>query len=140
MASHVPASLRRQVQSQAQGRCAYCQSHEALMGVTFEVDHIIPLSSRGLTRLDNLCLACPSCNRHKAGRTSAIDPETGEEAPLFHPRQDIWADHFAWHENGVKLIGLTATGRATIEALRMNRQVLVQVRRYWLALGLHPPV
>jgi hypothetical protein len=38
------------------------------------------------------------------------------------------------------VVGLTATGRATIEALRINRPVLVQMRRYWVALGLHPPV
>ena len=37
------------------------------------------------------------------------------------------------------LIGLTPAGRATVALLRMNRPVLVQMRRYWIALGLHPP-
>jgi len=32
-----------------------------------------------------------------------------------------------------------SAGRATIALLRMNRPVLMQMRRYWVALGLHPP-
>lgn len=34
------------------------------MGVTFEVDHIVPAAGGGKTRLSNLCLCCPTCNRH----------------------------------------------------------------------------
>jgi hypothetical protein len=30
-------------------------------------------------------LACPGCNLHKAERTTAVDPLTGEELTLFHP-------------------------------------------------------
>jgi len=41
---YIPARLREQVHANAGGRCAYCQSPEELMGVTFEVDHVIPRS------------------------------------------------------------------------------------------------
>ena len=41
---------------------------------------------------------------------------------------------------GVQVIGMTSTGRATVQALQLNRPVLVQTRRYWIALGLHPPM
>jgi len=47
--------------------------------------------------------------------------------------------HFAWSERGKELKGLTAIGQATIEALRMNRPVLVQARAMWINLGEHPP-
>jgi 5-methylcytosine-specific restriction endonuclease McrA len=68
--AHIPQALRQAVLGTAQGRCAYCLSPEQMMGVAFEVDHIIPRSAGGRTQLDNLCLSCPTCNRHKARRLS----------------------------------------------------------------------
>ena len=68
MSRRIPASLREQALARAGGRCAYCQSAEVLLGVSFEVDHIIPQSAGGETSIDNLCLSCPTCNRHKAAR------------------------------------------------------------------------
>ena len=84
--SPIPVSLRRQIRTIYRHRCAYCQSPEALMGVTFEVDHIIPEAMGGPTVLDNLCLCCPTCNRHKGARTSVVDPQTGDVVALFHQR------------------------------------------------------
>ncbi len=107
--------------------------------MTFEIDHIVPLSVGGGTTADNLCLSCPTCNRHKGVRQTAQDPVSGEETPLFHPLAQAWDDHFTWSDDGATVIGLTSAGRATIALLRMNRPVLVQMRRYWAALGLHPP-
>lgn len=40
------------------------------------------------------------------------DPETGQDAPLFHPRQHTWAEHFTWDATFTLIIGQTATGRA----------------------------
>lgn len=137
--SRVPAELRRHVLNTAGGRCAYCHSAEALMGATFEVEHIIPRSAGGKTEADNLCLSCPTCNRHKAARLMAFDPQSSEEVPLYHPHHQVWSDHFVWSEDGFQIVGLTAVGRATVIALRMNRPQIVQLRRYWVALGLHPP-
>lgn len=87
MGAVIPAGLRAQVRSLDQERCAYCQSPEELTVTPFEVDHIVPVSAEGETTLDNLCLACPTCNRYKATRQSAPDPETGQDAPLYHPRR-----------------------------------------------------
>lgn len=139
MSQYIPATLREQVLSQAGGLCACCCRAEALLGVTFEIDHIVPLSARGETTADNLCVSCPTCNRQKGVRQTAPDPVSGEEVSLFHPLAQAWGDHFAWSEDGATLIGLTPSGRATVALLRMNRPVLVQMRRYWVALGLHPP-
>jgi 5-methylcytosine-specific restriction endonuclease McrA len=139
VSQHVPAALREQVLSQAGGLCAYCRSAESLLGVTFEIDHIVPLSAGGGTTADNLCLSCPTCNRQKGFRQTAPDPASGEETPLFHPLAQTWDDHFTWSEDGATVIGLTPVGRATIALLRVNRPILVQMRRYWFALGLPPP-
>ena len=139
MSPRIPGQLREQVLVAAGGICAYCRSAEELMGVTFELDHIIPESAGGPTSLDNLCLSCPSCNRFKASRLTAQDPANGIAAPLFHPTRQAWDQHFAWSDGSRKIIGLTPVGRATIEALQMNRKAIVQLRGYWVALGLHPP-
>ena len=108
------------------------------MGVTFEVEHIIPRSAGGTTEADNLCLSCPICNRRKAARLTASDPLGGGEVRIYHPNQQVWNDHFAWNEDYTQLVGLTAIGRTTAVALGMNRSQIVQLRRYWIELGLHP--
>jgi hypothetical protein len=58
---------------------------------------------------------------------------------LLHPQQDRWTDHFAWSEDGVEIVGLTAIGRATIASLKMNRAAMIRVRRMGVAMGEHPP-
>lgn len=133
--TRIPASLRRAVIDSAQGRCAYCHSPEKLMGVSFEVDHIIPSSAGGKTIADNLCLSCPTCNRHKAARISVPEPLTGGLSPLFNPNRDSWPDHFAWSEDGSVITGVTPTGRATVEALLFNRSPMILLRQYWRATG-----
>ncbi len=138
MSLYIPSDLRREVREYFGGYCGYCHSPEILMAVTFELEHIVPVSAGGMTAFENLALACPTCNRHKASRQSAPDPATGEAVSLFHPQQQAWDEHFAWIDGGAQLIGLTPTGRVTIETLRMNRLVLVHVRRLWIQLGEHP--
>ena len=131
----IPASLRQKVIEAAHGRCAYCRNPENLMCVVFEVDHVIPRSAGGRTRLDNLCLSCPTCNRCKANRLSALDPASHRPARLFHPNYDQWMEHFEWSQDGAQIIGRTPTGRATVEALRFNRPAMITLRQYWRATG-----
>ncbi len=58
--------------------------------------------------------------------------------PLFNPRQDPWETHFRWSRSGIRILGRTTTGRATVEALRMNAPDRVQTRRSWVKYGVHP--
>ena len=106
----IPGALRRLVHGRAQSRCEYCQTSEWLSGLPCEIDHIIPRAKGGPTTAlranDNLCLACASCNGYKRASTHAADPESGEEAALFNPRQQRWQEHFAWSEDGTAIIGL----------------------------------
>ncbi len=82
---------------------------------------------------------CHFCNNHKYNRTKARDPVSGEMVALFHPRRDRWTEHFAWDVDGTHILGLTPTGRATVEALQLNREPLVNLRRVLVAAGEHPP-
>ncbi len=124
----------------AQGRCEYCRSRADFATQSFSVEHIIPISHGGKTTLDNLALACPGCNGHKYSKTQAPDPIDGAIVPLFNPRQQKWRKHFRWNEDFTRIIGLTPTGRATVEALRLNRPGVVNMRRALFTVGLHPPV
>jgi HNH endonuclease len=135
----IPIRLRERVLARAAGRCAFCRCADWLMGVTFEIDHVKPRAAGGETALDNLCLCCPTCNRHKAARTRAVDPVSGKSVRLFHPVRDAWEEHFTWREGGTLVAGRTAVGRATLEALHVNRSVMVELRRYWVGTGVHPP-
>ncbi|MGH9800799.1 MAG: hypothetical protein ACRD82_10580 [Blastocatellia bacterium] len=69
----------------------------------------------------------------------AKDPVSQKMVPLFHPRQQIWMEHFAWNEDYTLVSGLTATGRATVERLKLNRKSVVNLRRALATLNLHPP-
>jgi hypothetical protein len=134
----VPAELSRAIRVAAHGRCQYCQMHEDLQGATFHIEHIIPKHKGGRSDSENLALACPGCNLHKAGRITATDPATGAEVPLFHPVRQSWPEHFRL--NGYEIEGLTAAGRATVHLLKLNHSRRQRIREVERAFGLYPPV
>lgn len=136
--ARIPDKLRQQVIERARGRCEYCQTQQIIV-VSMEIDHIIPESANGETILDNLCLACIGCNGFKLNFQTGIDPDTEQEILLFNPRTQHWNEHFRWDDDGLRVIGLTATGRATIARLRMNRDGVVNSRQRWAESGWHPP-
>lgn len=119
-------------------RCEYCHAPQVISNSHFEVEHIHPASRGGGEHDDNLALACPSCNVFKAAALSAVDPASGELVVLFHPRLHVWAEHFEVNDTTLQIHGLTATGRATVECLRMNRDLSVLARGYWAMIGLFP--
>jgi hypothetical protein len=137
--SSIPPLLRRRLRAEAvELRCAYCHSPESLLGIPLEADHIIATAHGGKTVIANLCLCCRTCNSHKWQITTARDAATGRRVKLFHPRRQQWREHFQWSAEGTRILGLTATGRATIEALQMNNDLIVKLRSLWVMLGLHP--
>lgn len=136
--SPVPTALRRLVIQRAVNRCEYCGLSQEGQEATFHIDHVIPQAVDGKTVVENLALACVSCSLRKAARQRAIDPQSGDEVPLYSPRLHAWHEHFYWE--GVYLVGLTATGRATIVALAMNRALILAIRQEQATLGRHPPL
>ena len=125
---------RREVRIRARNRCEYCRlRQEQAPFPRFHVEHIRPIKHGGSDALDNLCLACGQCNLHKSSNLTGIDPATDEITPLFHPRTDIWATHFA--PDGAALAGLTPKGRTTVRVLNMNDTDRIQFRLELLELG-----
>lgn len=133
-------SLKRLVRERASGCCEYCRSLEAFCPEPFSVEHIHPRSKGGETVAENLALSCQGCNNYKYVKTEARDPLTDEMVRLYHPRRDRWYEHFAWHEDYSLVMGLTAVGRTTIAALRLNRPNLVNLRKVLYQAQIHPPL
>jgi len=119
-------------------RCEYCHAPELVFNFPFEVEHIIPLYRGGANAEFNLALACRSCNLRKGTRISGLDPESNREVRLFHPRQDLWDDHFQVDSDSGTLVAKTPIGRVAIAYLEMNSQAQVTARRLWIRLGLFP--
>ena len=136
----IPAELRQRVAARAGGRCEYCQLPQAFQVATFPVDHILPLCRGGQTELSNLALACPRCNATKWIHTVGRDPTTGDEVELFDPRRHVWYEHFAWAPSEPERIeSQTAIGRATVTFLNLNAPRHIEIRRWLIAVGEHPP-
>jgi hypothetical protein len=135
----VSQAQRRRVIERARGICEYCYSQMAYSSDPFNAEHIIPRSRDGVTALHNLALSCFGCNNKKWTYITGRDSVTQTLAPLYHPRRDRWADHFEWNATCTMLLGLTPTGRATIDLLELNRPGVVNLRRILYAYGEHPP-
>ena len=103
------------------------------------VEHIIPIARGGQAVEENLWLSCRLCNEAKGVLTEAMDLESGATFPLFNPRLQVWADHFAWSEDGTHVIGQTPTGRCTVDALSLNGEFRVLRSSHLVEAGWHPP-
>ncbi len=133
----IASALRRWVIQRANNRCEYCGISQVGQVGTFHVDHIIPVVADGQTTSENLALACVSCSLRKGARQTLQDAETHEIVSIFNPRQQKWTEHFAW--DGVRVVGITATGRVTVQALALNRPTMLAIRAEEKLLGRHPP-
>lgn len=137
---YIPVEVEQRVRAAARNRCGYCLSPQHLVMARLEIDHIVPIAKDGSNDESNLWLACPLCNRYKGDKTTALDPATGETVRMFNPRTQLWSEHFRWVDNGLRIVGLTPVGRATVTALHLSDDPdALEVRSYWILAGWHPP-
>ena len=137
--AYISSELRQLIAREARHRCGYCLTAQRIIGRPMVIDHLLPESRGGPTDRENLWLACRRCNEFKGAQTHAVDPLTGKTVPLFNPREQSWTVHFTWSEDGTEIIGLTATGRATVVTLRLNNDEIIAARSLWAQAGWHPP-
>jgi len=123
--------LRQQVATQARYRCGYCLTLEIVSGIPLVLEHIIPPIKGGRNVEENLWLACYLCSEAKAILTEVVDPKSGLVVPLFNPRTQLWISHFAWSEDGRRVIRQSDIGRATVQALDLNNEWRVLLRSIW---------
>jgi len=129
-------TLENLVWERAGSRCEYCRMPQRYDPLDFEIDHIIPLVHGGLTKANNLALACFLDNSYKGPNLAGIDPISRRIERLFHPRRHSWQRHFRWQ--GAVLLGRTPIGRATIAVLRINLPHRVAHRQTLIDEGIFP--
>lgn len=126
------------IKRRAKYRCEYCQLLEKYMDCVNE--HIKAKSRGGTDDLKNIANSCARCNGAKYNKTSGYDEMTNKEVRLFNPRIDNWERHFQWDDEFIKIIGITAIGRVTVNILKMNHQKSQDLRRLMRISKEHPPV
>lgn len=139
MSKKFSSVIQSEIRVRANYLCEYCHALEKWQYVAFTIDHVIPLTQGGDDSLDNLALACFHCNRRKGNLVSIKDLALGEDIPLFNPRRERRQDHFIWSADGRGIISLTAVGKATIAALDLNRERVIDIRQADILLKRHPP-
>jgi HNH endonuclease len=137
---YITVNEQQEIVERARRRCEYCQCPMDYSSQSFVCEHITPVSKGGETSLENLALSCGGCNGYKYTKQEGVDPNSSENVPLYHPRQQVWLEHFGWSQDGLEIIGITPTGRATIEAINLNRSGVKNIRRLLMMASLHPPV
>ena len=133
-------ALAAKVAARANGYCEYCASPVTVSLSSFCADHVYPYSLGGETDLANLAYACQGCNSFKHLNLHARDLYTGRFVPLFNPRLMKWTEHFEWTDDYLRMVGITAIGRATVSRLQLNREAVCNVRRLLHLVRLHPPL
>ncbi len=121
------AQTRRAVRERAANRCEYCRLPQSSAPfLTFHVEHVHAKQHVDDDSLSNLCLACPHCNLHKGPNVSTFADGSRDLVRLFHPREDVWSDHFALE--GASIVGKTDIGRATVRLFKMNDGDQIEIR------------
>jgi hypothetical protein len=121
------SATRRLVRERAHNCCEYCLLPQSLSPLaSLQIEHVIPRKHGGDDALDNLALACIDCNLRKGTNVAGYDPATGLLTELFHPRHQIWSNHF--RTEGAYIVSDTVIGRTTIVVLDMNSEEQVQLR------------
>ena len=132
----ISEKLKQKIRRQAKNRCGYCLLPQDLNPSLLEIEHIIPTAEGGTDEEENLWLACRLCNGYKGMQTSVIDPQTNQKTSIFNPRTQKWKEHFEW--NVEKIIGKTICGRATVQTLKLNNEIISPVRKRWVLAGWFP--
>jgi hypothetical protein len=123
----IPADLRNAVRIRAGDCCEYCRiPQRATPFLRLQLEHIIARQHGGQSIESNLAWACQHCNLHKGPNLSGIDPQTELITVLFHPRLQLWTEHFGCA--GPRIFGRSAEGRATVDLLNMNTAERLQIR------------
>ena len=128
------AALRQFVRTRAGQRCEYCRLPQiSAPYLSFHIEHIEAQQHVEDDSPENLALACPDCNRHKGPNLVTLDSLTREIVRLFHPRRDVWENHFQY--SGAILEGRSPVGQATIRLLQINTVERVEMRAELLNCG-----
>jgi len=103
--------------------CEYCDVGESETRGLLTVDHYKPESRGGSSDPNNLVYACFRCNLYKSARWH----NSPDDVPIWNPRESHRSEHMVELPDG-RMLALTDSGRVTITALRLNRDLAVSAR------------
>jgi hypothetical protein len=112
-------------------RCAYCERPEASLGgvAHCEIDHHRPAVLFPLLKCEytNLYYCCRNCNSSKSNRWPRPEDEAKGRRFSDPCAEDLYSDHAVESSAGI-LRWKTECGRFTVDAIRLNREVLTDWR------------
>jgi len=136
MSSYVSAPLRRLVAERAKGLCEYCLIHQDDTFLGCQIEHVVSEKHGGKTTEENLAMACAFCNRFKGTDIATMAQNNGHLVRLFHPRSDLWSEHFQLQ--GSQIVGIGEVGTATATLLKFNHPDRMLERAELIAIGRYP--
>jgi hypothetical protein len=124
-------SFRPAVRKDFRSTCAYCLIRELFAAgeENFELDHFFPVSKFPSRERDfyNLYYACHPCNKIKRAKWPDDDLQ-GKGVGFIDLCSEDFSTHFYELPDGCWK-GLTLSANYTIDALRLNRKHLVELRK-----------
>lgn len=113
-------------------RCEYCKIFALYSYLSFHIEHIVSLKHGGETVIENLAYSCPICNSNKGSDIATFVTSLDNPVRFFHPRRDIWKDHFQIEPSGL-ISSKTDIGEATIKILDFNHPDSIIERQLLIA-------
>ncbi|MEM1359091.1 MAG: HNH endonuclease [Bacteroidota bacterium] len=133
MRKAIPVAVKQLVIARANAVCEYCKYPEEDSFFVFHIEHIRSIKHGGTDDESNLAYSCPPCNHAKGSDVGTFVGKEEVLVRLFHPRKDVWEDHFLW--DGTRIVGTTLVGKATVQLLKFNdvdrlveRQRIIQLK------------
>lgn len=138
MTPAIPPAIRRFVFERAAGICEYCLIHHDDAYHSHHVDHVVSRKHGGLTKVENLALACFRCNVSKGSDIGSLLEPPRRFVPLFDPRRQRWSDHFFLHE--IIIEPISDTGAVTVNLLDLNSVIRCSARQTLASFGRYPSI
>ena len=113
---------REAVESRAGRRCEYCRAPQPATGIRYHLEHVFPESLGGTDDVDT-GFGLSHVQLPQIQPSPRVDEEGLAGRPLFNPRKDRWHEHFEFGSSTLQLKGKTATGKGTVNRLRMNNSM-----------------
>lgn len=129
---------RETVESRAGRRCEYCRAPQPATGIRYHLEHVFPESLGGTDEVDNLALACPTCNYYKSNHLLGIDEKRFNWPAAVQSKERPMARTFDFDSSTLRLKGKTDTGKGTVNRFLMNNSMQLEARRLWVELELYP--
>lgn len=135
MSRYIPVKIKRLVAQRAGYACEYCGLPQKAGFFIFQIEHIISLKHKGSHDLENLAYSCSVCNRNKGTDLGTLAGTPPQLTRFFHPRMDVWREHFELDETGV-INPLSTIAEATVNALEMNHYEQIINRKILIEAGI----